>query len=214
MNFLKTIMVAATAITLSGAANAATVSFTEGERDEVIGSIRVPTGSGNDTPGSAPGFDLSQGSALTGGDDVDLYGRIFGQTDFYNFASNAAFSLRWIFDGYVTAGVHPVGQSTLDSGFTATPLLGSSNSATFTLTNTVTNASVSASFTTNVLLGDPENLFGQRFDAGSYTLEIDGDGPKDALYDITISTVPLPAGGLLLLTALGGMGVARRRRRS
>lgn len=32
--------------------------------------------------------------------------------------------------------------------------------------------------------------------------------------DLTVSAIPLPAGGLLLLTALGGLGIARRKKKA
>ena len=38
------------------------------------------------------------------------------------------------------------------------------------------------------------------------------DSTAGVEFDFDVSTVPLPAGGLLLLTALGGLGIARRRR--
>ena len=42
----------------------------------------------------------------------------------------------------------------------------------------------------------------------------EGNEPNNGSAEFLISAVPLPAGGLLLLTALGGMAVARRRRKA
>lgn len=53
--------------------------------------------------------------------------------------------------------------------------------------------------------------------AGTFLLKIDGRGfePRNrgATYDIGISTVPVPAAGLLLLAGLGGLGVMKRRQK-
>ena len=38
------------------------------------------------------------------------------------------------------------------------------------------------------------------------------DSTAGVEFDFDVSTVPLPAGGLLLLTALGGLGISRRRK--
>ena len=44
-----------------------------------------------------------------------------------------------------------------------------------------------------------------------------GDGRGDSDFDdmvVRISVIPLPAGGLLLLTAMGGFAVARRKKKA
>ena len=52
--------------------------------------------------------------------------------------------------------------------------------------------------------------------AGPDTLSFSGVGDNDSLGglldDVSISAVPLPAGGLLLLGALGGLAAMRRRK--
>lgn len=52
--------------------------------------------------------------------------------------------------------------------------------------------------------------------AGSYDLVFAADGTENTygglIDNVSISAIPLPAGGMLLLTALGGLGLARRRK--
>lgn len=52
--------------------------------------------------------------------------------------------------------------------------------------------------------------------AGSYNLTFAADGTANRLGgfidDVSISAIPLPAGGVLLLTALGGLAIVRRRK--
>ena len=53
--------------------------------------------------------------------------------------------------------------------------------------------------------------------AGTYILKIDGSGQQGgnegATYDIGISTVPVPAAGLLLMAGVGGLAALKRRRK-
>jgi hypothetical protein len=209
MRLTKIISIAATAVLLTGAAaQAATLSWTEGKRAQVDGTtLVVPTDAAN----GFPGFDI--GTLGLGGGNIDIHGRIVSKTDYYQFTSARAFRIHLLFGGYdLAAGeVNYPGDDNTVSGLTSRPY---PNSGEFSPVNFYLDgaASVANTFFTDVVGGDPL-IFG-RMAAGTYTLTIDGglDDP-DALYDIRIQAVPLPAGGLLLLTALGGLGIARRRRK-
>ncbi|WP_372675380.1 VPLPA-CTERM sorting domain-containing protein [Aquicoccus sp.] len=53
------------------------------------------------------------------------------------------------------------------------------------------------------------------YGAGTYVLMFsEGNDPNNGSAEFIISAVPLPAGGLLLLTALGGVAVLRRKRKA
>lgn len=63
--------------------------------------------------------------------------------------------------------------------------------------------------------GNPPPITFGGLSAGTYRLAFFENGdPLRVQADFKISAVPLPAGGLLLLTALGGMAVVRRRRKA
>lgn len=226
MGNLKQIIGAATLVgtlALGATANAAVLKFTEGDRADIDDSVRVTTdGNGaNDTAGAPPGFQLG---TLTGGDDINLHGRIINIQDRYTFTSTASFSVEWIFEGYT------IGGALVDedrSGFSGVPAPGvGDNTSTFQLTNLGLDGVLgggddtvagSDDFTTDInsTTGDDQKLFAGKFEAGTYELFIfNSGGNKDALYDIRISAVPLPAGALLLLTGVAGFGVARRRKKA
>lgn len=64
---------------------------------------------------------------------------------------------------------------------------------------------------------DPDLSIAFYLEDSENALAFFGDGRGDSDFDdmvVRISVVPLPAGGVLLLTALGGMAVARRRKKA
>lgn len=200
--FKLTAMLAAAAF-FSGAATASTVSFTEGQRAQVAGStVIVP----RDAAGSRPGFDLG-----AVGSSTEVHGRIVESNDFYTFSSGRVFSVNWIFGGFDLEA----GGTVADSGLTAVPFDETGGPVDIFLTDLSTDTVVASVFglVTNIISGT-ENIFGTSFAAGNYELSLHGQGGPldDALYDITISAVPLPAGFLLMGSALGGLVLVRRRK--
>ncbi len=208
MKLMKTISATVVALALTGAAHAATYIYTEGQRDQVAGSTVITP---QDAANTSPGFDLGTANA---GDSIDIHGRIVTRTDYYTFTATESFTIEWIFGGYALENPgsvqYPADDNT-QSGLTSRPAGNGDNSPVNIYLDGV--AAAGNTFTAEITSGDP-TIFG-RMPAGTYVLSIDGgfDFP-DALYDIRIQAVPLPAGAVLLLTGLAGLGVARRRRRS
>jgi hypothetical protein len=61
----------------------------------------------------------------------------------------------------------------------------------------------------------PASVFGPFSGSTSFVLMFsEGNNPNNGSAEFLISAVPLPAGGLLLLTALGGVAALRRRRKA
>lgn len=191
------------------------VSFngiTEGTRDRVMG-----TTARSDVPGSVPGFP----AGVLGAGDFYIFGRIVGGVDNYEvtFQAANAFTIGFHFGGYTTDRNR--GRDNIALGdIAASGLVGvrgtTAKNVTFGLTgesditfqSDVTSVAdmaanvvpLGATFTSPVLFSGG---------AGNYTLSIDGRADRQiAYYDLKISVVPLPAGILLLLTALGGLGFA------
>lgn len=203
MNIMKSAVLAATLLAVPVAANAATVGFTEGNRSLVAGTTRIS---------EAPASPASTTFNLGGGDTVNLFGVIVGDADTYTINAATSFTVSFNFDGYTLRN----GRTVQKSGFVArNPRQG--NGSVFSLVGGSTD--LTKYFRTNIVSGDPL-IFSA--DAGTYTFSIDNrssNPSKPARYDLAfvasdISAVPLPAGGLMLLSALGAAAVVRRRKKA
>ena len=161
---------------------------------------------------------------------LEIHGRIVGHTDHYFITLLSDAIVEWNFDGYNTAA-GPVTQS----GFIAVPSTGTNTSVVIealasncTPGVSCTSATEMGAYTTPLdgSGGEPSLIF--ELVAGTYVLEFRNERlgcetesncgdtiEKDpALYDLRITTVPLPASALLLLGGLGGLATFRARKRA
>ncbi len=204
----------AAAIVWGGSSFASTVTYTEGGRDPIAGSIYIPDWKAN----NPDGYVLGEGSAVgtTAGEwhRMNLHGDIKRGYDRFAFTSTEAFAVIFNFDGYETgSGSVPI------SGLVS--LSSDPNTVIFSL-----SGFAPTSFTTSVTGGSSLLFWGG---PGDYVFDIDGgDTAGLANYDLSImavnekelaelraAAIPLPMTANLMLASLGVMGlVARRRRRS
>jgi hypothetical protein len=208
---LRELALAAAAVAVSaGIAAAATVGYTEGIRPQVAGTTAL----NDDATNSAPGFALGTVSAGGPVDIIEVYGRIVGNADVYQFVATTAFRIDFIFGGYDLEG----GGHVAESGFVADPNVSGNpgNDSRFRLRMTSPDDVLIdvLEFSTPVT-GGPSFIFGAG--PGEYRFRIDGGHPDAgaALYDIRISSTPLPAGLPVFITGLGlGLGLLRWRRQA
>ncbi|GAB4523777.1 MAG: hypothetical protein Tsb0019_25730 [Roseibium sp.] len=210
----KTVFAFAALALSTGFASAMTVqAVTEGTRAKVFDTIKT---SPTDAASTSNGFTLNGGSSLLAGQSIDIYGRIVGAIDRFNFTSSSSVMIEWIFGGYFLDDNGSKGAFVSDSGFV---LEGSSGGNTIDMAVYTPDASgtkipaVSNPFSTNITGGSP-TIFAL-LGPGSYTFEIDNSSPsKAALYDIRISAVPIPAALPLLAGGIAILGFAGWRRRA
>ena len=209
-------IVFASAVALAGlvgtTASAAVIGITEGTRDLVQGTTAVSSTDTSSNPADAYDF------GALGSNTFEVYGRIVDSIDnfAFGFTATSAFEISWIFDGY---NLDSDGSFVSESGFVS-EAANDEKTATFRLLQETSpdvfvQVGADQDYTTDVLAGDEPLIFSGL--AGSYVLQIDGSGDNApgsgvGLYDVQLSAVPLPAGILLLGTALGGLGIARSRK--
>ena len=207
----------------AGPVVAASIGYTEGTRQTVVGTTKITAPDTSSDPFAA--FDLLDGgatvlgNALDAGEQIEIFGRIVGAIDNFLFIEAASsFEISFIFGGYEVYDTGTSGSISAASvsGLTGEPAGGGSTGKDVVfklLDNANGNVELASdTFTSEKTSGDPLIFAGG---AGSYVLQIDGTSDNQvALYDVRISAVPIPAGGLLLLTALGSVAALRRKRKA
>jgi len=191
------------ALFAGSAASAATIGYTEGVRPTVAGTIDI---SPPDVASGSPGFDVGDLGVGAGEfDTIEIYGRIVGAKDTYNFSASSDFIIEFIFGGYALEG----GGSVAQSGFVKDNSGGSSSNFALTTLNGLVNFAIMNPVVTDIT-GGVSLLFAAT--AGDYIFSIDGLTDA-ATYDIRIKAVPIPAALPLFLAGMGSIGFLSRRRR-
>jgi len=198
------ILIYALILTLIGSSSfAATLSYTEGKRDQIAGSVVL---SPKDAPNAPPGYSLGAIGLGEPFDRIDIFGRVVGNFDIFDFTSSSAFRVDFIFGGFDLEEGGSVGQS----GFVIEETGSNSSDFTLDILSPSTGVIASGGFTNDVTSGI-SFIFGGL--AGDYRFTIKGEGAP-VLYDIRISAVPLPAALPLMgvgMVLLGLMSWRRKR---
>lgn len=223
MNFKTTLLAAASAVALTaGAATAATVTFVGGNTNENSANSGTVLSYGGNVSDSA--F-VGQNQLATPGRaniEFDWRGTSPNFLAYSQFTTTHDFSLT--FQDY-SPEEDLAGTNNQRSGFQL--YLGAFGSTTTAIAGGDTCGSdVSSAFgstdcvfvtgadNTGTLFTTPPTNYGL-FAAGTYVLMFsEGNNPNNGSAEFLISSVPVPAAGLLLLGALGGFGALRRRKKA
>ncbi len=203
---------------------AATLGYTEGTRNTVVGTTKITAPDTSSNPNAA--FDLLKGgstavgSALAAGDRIEIFGRIVSSIDNFFFIDAASkFNVSFIFGGYDFFTSETDTSTAPVSGLTGEPAGGGTTGkdVAFRLLdkNDSNNEIGSKTFTSETTSGNGLIFTGG---PGQYVLQIDGRSDDTvALYDVAVtgvSAVPLPAAGWLMLAGFGGLAALRRRKQA
>ncbi len=201
MTFMKTLLGATAVAALPFAASAFT--FVEG----------MSTGGQTVTNGVAMGIDPDQNEA-----DFDFFWDSTPYTGYITFSSDRAFDL--YFENYIPNRA----DSGQFSGLTLRDSMGNflqngeadanfCGSAEFDVVSGPCNLVTGQNGEADYLKPDTDTPIFAKLSAGTYTIGLyESNRPVGGSADFRVSAVPLPAGGLLLVSALGGMGLMRRRK--
>jgi len=202
---------AVAAVALTGAASAAQLSFSG-----TGFTAALPAGTGGKT-----GFDLSASTGLSVGDNVTVFNSanpggvqtgLPGMIKVEYLGSeagneNAAFEL--------TSGLTALFNNRTSSIGDIASFIDDGGFIDFLFRDISDNQSIENG-NTGIAPAGLSIAFSSISANGRSVIALFGDGEGDSDYDdiaIRISTVPVPAAGLLLLTAIGGLGFAKRRKR-
>ena len=183
--------VGALAFTTAASAAPMTIGYTEGVRPTVPGTVNI----NGDAPNSPSGFDLNRDfddNSFDAGDQVNLFGRVVGNNDFYQITSTTVFDI-------LLVGLEREGSP-------------NNIELEFTLVDLSTMSIVS---TMSAQVGDDPLALFSSITSGSYQLLIRRLSQSGAaLYDLQfVSEVPLPAALPLFLAGIAGLGFAKRPRK-
>lgn len=189
------------AILLAGSASAATLSITGGT------DFTLPGGSEpvfNPAPAVAG---LAIGTTVQNGDNVLLsYSSAKKLKITYTFVGKEAGAVNTAMDGGSVTNRDAVGSSFSNFYAAGTGLV--DLDFTSTTGETAQNGGPNSTFGGLAFYAIDSNSVYALFDDGTSNIDYD-----DMIVQIDVAAVPLPAGAALMLTALGGFGIAARRRK-
>ncbi|MGJ8611557.1 MAG: VPLPA-CTERM sorting domain-containing protein [Octadecabacter sp.] len=212
---MKTITLTAAALAFAATA-ASSATITNGSFDGTIGTASLPSGwtaispspdTNNQSFSGAGGTyavaaDISNdgGTWVGFGRSTGSTNEIIGQT-ITDFIVGEVYSLSWEAGNFGIGGYPSYSNSNAISVFLDGVSVGAGSALGVTTAWFNQSITFTATATSQLL------SFGLQDDVDSY-LQLDG------VAIAPVSAVPIPAGGLLLLTAFGGLGLARRRRKA